>query len=81
MTRSIAGWKLPPAERDRLLERFEPRYAELVADHVTLRFGTDEDTPLPAAHSNEIIGKVDGAGSSRFLELLRQVRCGCRTGN
>ncbi|APZ97489.1 hypothetical protein BWQ93_02510 [Sphingopyxis sp. QXT-31] len=63
MTRSIAGWKLPPAERDWLLERFEPRYAELVADHVTLRFGTAEDTPLPAAHAGEIVGEVDdGAG-------------------
>jgi len=63
MTRTIAGWKLPPAERDRLLERFEPRYAELVADHVTLRFGTAEDTPLPAAHAGEIVGEVDdGAG-------------------
>jgi len=49
MTRSIAGWKLPTAERDRLLERFEPAYANLVADHVTLRFDTAEDTPLPAA--------------------------------
>ncbi|MBR2172462.1 hypothetical protein [Sphingopyxis sp.] len=63
MTRTIAGWKLPPAERDRLLERFETRYAELVADHVTLRFGTAEDTPLPAAHAGEIVGEVDdGAG-------------------
>lgn len=63
MTRIIAGWKLPPAERDRLLERFEPRYAELVADHVTLRCGTAEDTPLPAAHAGEIVGEVDdGAG-------------------
>ncbi|MGQ3026529.1 MAG: hypothetical protein ACT6QX_20640, partial [Sphingopyxis sp.] len=42
---------------------FEPRYAELVADHVTLRFGTAEDTPLPAAHAGEIVGEVDdGAG-------------------
>ncbi|WP_411338910.1 hypothetical protein V6U71_13310 [Sphingopyxis sp. J-6] len=63
MTRTIAGWKLPPAERDQLIERFEPRYAELVADHVTLRFGTAEDTPLPAAHAGEIVGEVDdGAG-------------------
>ncbi|QNO27775.1 hypothetical protein EEB18_001960 [Sphingopyxis sp. OPL5] len=63
MTRTIAGWKLPPAESDQLLERFEPRYAELVADHVTLRFGTAEDTPLPAAHAGEIVGEVDdGAG-------------------
>ncbi|HEV7311202.1 hypothetical protein [Sphingopyxis sp.] len=68
MTRTVAGWKLPPGERDRLLERFEPRYAELIADHVTLRFGTAEDTPLPAARSGEIVGEVDdGAGVQALI--------------
>ncbi|NYF32597.1 hypothetical protein [Sphingopyxis sp. JAI108] len=68
MTRTITGWKLPPAERERLLSRFEPRYAEVVADHVTLRFGTDADTPLPDPCSGEIIGEVDdGAGVQALI--------------
>ncbi|WP_287408605.1 hypothetical protein [Sphingopyxis sp.] len=71
MTRTIVGWKLPPAERDRLLDRFEPHHAVLVADHVTLRFGTNEHTPLPAARSGEIVGEVDdGAGVQSLIVLI-----------
>jgi hypothetical protein len=68
VTCTIVGWKLPRAERDRLIGRFEPHYAGVVADHVTLRFGTDEDTPLPAARSGEIVGEVDdGAGVQALI--------------
>jgi len=59
MTRTIVGWQLPGTERDRLLESLEPAYAQIVADHVTLRYGTDEKTQLPAARSGEIVGEVD----------------------
>ena len=63
MTRSIAGWKLDSADRATLLGRFPPRYARTIADHVTLRFGTDEHTPLPSATAGEIVGEADdGAG-------------------
>ena len=59
MGRSIAGWKIGPEERDRLLARFPPRYERRVADHVTLRFGTDADTPLPAETEARIVGEAD----------------------
>jgi hypothetical protein len=59
VTRTIVGWQLSQTERRRLLERFEPAYAQTVADHVTLRYGTDGDTPLPKARSGEIVGEVD----------------------
>ena len=59
MSRAITGWELPKSERDALLPIFAPRYATLVADHVTLRFGTDEDTPLPAARTGEVVGEAD----------------------
>lgn len=63
MSRAITGWELPESERDALLQIFAPRYATLVADHVTLRFGTDEDTPLPTARTGEVVGEADdGAG-------------------
>jgi len=63
MMRQIAGWKLPPEERARLLDRFAPLYPLVVADHVTLRFGTDGGTPLSAETGGEIIGEIDdGAG-------------------
>lgn len=67
MTRTIVGWKLPPAERDRLLARFEPRYARIVADHVTLRYGTGEATPLPGACTGEIVGEVDDGDGVQAL--------------
>jgi hypothetical protein len=42
-----------------LLERFAPCFERLVADHVTLRTGTDADTPLPAATQGVVIGEID----------------------
>lgn len=59
MTRAITGWRLPAHDRDDLLESFAPRYEKLVADHVTLRFGTDGDTPLPGVRTGEIVGEAD----------------------
>src|SRR3546814_21187820 len=63
MGRSIVGWKIDPEERDRLLARFPPRYERRVADHVTLRFGSDANTPLPAETEARLVGEaVDDAG-------------------
>ncbi|ALJ13568.1 hypothetical protein [Sphingopyxis macrogoltabida] len=59
MSRAITGWELPEQQRDMLLPQFAPRYETLVTDHVTLRFGTDEDTPLPSARTGEVVGEAD----------------------
>lgn len=59
MPQQITGWKLFPVERDRLLVRFPKRYDRLVADHVTLRFGTKEDTPLPTQRHGWVVGEAD----------------------
>lgn len=56
---AIAGWKLDDRDRDALLARFPSRYPRTVADHVTLRFGTDGNTPLPTATTGEIVGEAD----------------------
>ena len=59
----VLGWKLTETSRAQLLDRFPPRYADVVADHVTLRSGVDEHAPLPGGVSAEVIGKADdGAG-------------------
>jgi hypothetical protein len=61
--RSVTGWKLDPDDRERLLARFEPLFSDVIADHVTLRTGTDHATPLPRETSGEIVGGADdGAG-------------------
>jgi hypothetical protein len=61
---TVTGWKLPRDERERLLERFPPSYEEVIADHVTLRFGA-ELPPKPAASS--VVGRAD---DGRSLECL-----------
>ncbi len=61
------GWKIDRGERDALLMRFSPRYAETVADHVTLRFGTDEATPLPTVPAGEIVGEADDRAGVQAL--------------
>ena len=52
------GWALDRQEREALLTRFPPRYGEVVADHVTLKFG-DAEARLPTETSGEIVGEAD----------------------
>ncbi len=56
---TVTGWKLKRDERQRLLERFAPRYAETIVDHVTLRVGAGSQTPLPRDVEARIIGRAD----------------------
>lgn len=65
--RSVVGWKLDPAERGALLERFAPRYDKVVADHVTLAAKVAADTPLPEPVDAEAVGHVD---DGRGVEAL-----------
>ncbi|HEX2803376.1 MAG TPA: hypothetical protein VHN55_05260 [Sphingomicrobium sp.] len=68
MTKSfVTGWKLPPDERERLLERFPPKYERVIADHVTLQVGATESTPLPREFSAEIVGRADDGESLECL--------------
>jgi len=55
----VIGWKLDPDQRAELLARFPPRYAEAVADHVTLHAHVSVDAPLPETHDGEIVGRAD----------------------
>ena len=64
---TVTGWKLNRDERALLLERFAPRYAEVIADHVTLRVGADQDTPLPRKPEARIVGRADDETSLECL--------------
>lgn len=57
--RWVTGWKLEASDRGQLLARFEPLFPDVIADHVTLRTGTDYKTPLPREMRGEIVGEVD----------------------
>ena len=63
----VTGWKLPRDERDRLLDRFPPKYERTIADHVTLQSGADEDTPLPRRMDAAIVGRADDCESLECL--------------
>lgn len=64
----VTGWKLPSdGERDRLLNRFPPKYDRTVADHVTLQAGASENTPLPREVEARIVGHADDGVSLECL--------------
>ena len=67
MTSYVTGWKLPKDERERLLERFPPKYDRTVADHVTLKAGASEDTPLPREVESVVVGRADDGESLECL--------------
>jgi hypothetical protein len=64
---TVTGWKLPRDERERLLERFPPKYEHVIADHVTLRVGASPSTPLPPRPQAQIVGRAD---DNHSLECL-----------
>ncbi len=64
---TVTGWKLPQEERSALLERFPPKYADVIADHVTLRAGASPDTPLPPRPEARIVGRADDGESLECL--------------
>ncbi len=64
----VTGWKVPrDGERERLLERFPPKYERTIADHVTLQAGATENTPLPRDIAAEIVGRADDGKSLECL--------------
>lgn len=64
---TVTGWKLPADYRQMLLERFPPKYENVVADHVTLEVGATPRTPLPAKPQAQVVGRAD---DGRSLECL-----------
>jgi hypothetical protein len=63
---SVIGWKVDRQQRDELLERFAPRYRDVIADHVTLKSQAGGD-PLPADVQSEIVGRADDGESLECL--------------
>ena len=64
---TVTGWKLLPDERSALLERFPPRYENVIAHHVTLRVGATPETPLPRKAEARIVGRADDGDSLECL--------------
>jgi len=64
---TVTGWKLPRNERGQLLQRFAPKYENVVADHVTLCTGATPATPLPTTPKARIVGRADDGKSLECL--------------
>ena len=65
---TVTGWKLRQDERALLLDRFPPKYGNVVADHVTLRVGATDETPLPRKPDDaRIVGRADDGESLECL--------------
>ena len=56
--RRTNGWLLHPLERNELLKLYPPRYADIVAHHVTLTSSFDK-VDAPATTIGTIVGRVD----------------------
>jgi hypothetical protein len=55
----VLGWKLDRAQRSELLSRFPARYAQAVADHVTLKSRVGKTSSLPPEANGTIVGRSD----------------------
>lgn len=67
---SVIGWRLNESQRTTLLERYPPRYAKIVAHHVTLATEA-EDRNLPSHVRAEIVGQADdGAGVEAMVVTI-----------
>ena len=64
--RRTNGWLLHPLERLELLKIYPPRYADVIAHHVTLSSG-DPASGLPKQTRGTIIGRAD---DGRGVEAL-----------
>jgi len=59
---TVIGWKLDRQQRERLLERFAPLYADAIAEHVTLASDAAA-RPLPEPVEAAIVGRADDGDS------------------
>ncbi len=55
----VIGWKLDREQRRELIERFPPRFRNVVADHVTLAARVSRDAPRPEETEGLIVGRAD----------------------
>lgn len=64
------GWLLDPDDRAALLARFAPRYANVVAHHVTQKFG-DHAVHRPTETEGQVVGEADdGVGVQALVVAI-----------
>lgn len=69
---TVIGWKLDRDQRAELLDRFPPKYHNVIADHVTLAAKVHRETPLPSEVFAEAVGHIDdGKGVEALVVAIR----------
>ena len=71
---SVIGWKLDRRQREELLRRFPARYADPIADHITLRSNARND-PLPEPVDAQIVGRADDGDSLEAMVVAVDGTC------
>jgi hypothetical protein len=61
------GWELPEHERTKLLEIVKPSYPDVIAHHVTFKFGVKQGYPLPTQTHGEVVGVADDGNRVQAL--------------
>jgi len=59
MRTGYVGWELPEKERARLLALFPPLYPNVVAHHVTHKFGVNESEQLPVTTNLVVVADTN----------------------
>jgi hypothetical protein len=68
---SVIGWAVDDDQRNELLQQFPPKFATVVADHVTLAAKASREAELPHETTAEIVGRVDdGEGVEALVVSL-----------
>lgn len=53
------GWLITDEDKAKLMEIFPPSYPNVIAHHVTYKFGVPENSPLPDSKKGVVIGIAD----------------------
>lgn len=61
------AYVLTDASREKLKEKFPPKYSKFIGHHVTVDFGVSADSPIPEDANVTVVGKKD---SGDGLEAL-----------
>ena len=59
MKNYYAGWEIHPEDREWLLGLFSPSYRDIIAHHVTYKFGVDQDFIMPKDGEGIVVGVAD----------------------
>ena len=61
------AYLLTDESREKLMEKFPPKYEKIIAHHITVKFGVPEGTELPPEADIKVIGYADSGDGIEAL--------------